>query len=190
MLWRGRAARARQADSTAAGASSGQKPAADPAAGAKAKPARRLRASTPEVVDTDRKPCPSHSKTPAAVEPQNQAKLTLDDMFRRKMSDPNSQDLLAWLKAISQGGSVSCAGKIFNMEPAHRVPTTISLQENFSRKHALLSKALKSVTAVKDSQWHVTRPDERPRSARTISKKRDMVELLLSVRRAGVPIAA
>ena len=190
VLWRGRAARVRQADSRAGGASSGQKPAADLAAGAQAKPPKRLRASTPEVVDADRKPCPSYPKTPDAAAPGILAKRTLDDMFRRKMSDPSTQDLLAWMTAIFQGGSVSCKGKTFNMEPARRVPTTISLDKSFSSKHTVLSKALTAVTADKNSQWRVTRPDDRTRSARTISKKRDMVEWLLSVRRAGVPVAA
>ena len=189
VLWCGRTARARQTASTTGGASSDQKLAAHPAAGAKAKSSKSLRASTPEVVDADRKPCPSQSKTPTEAEPRSQAKQTLDDVFRRKMSDPNTQDLLAWLKAIFNGGSVSCGGKSFDLEPARRVPTTISLDENFSRKHALLSKALTTMTASKDSQWQVARPDKGSRSARSITKKRDLVEWLLSVRRAGGPVA-
>ena len=64
----------------------------------------------------------------------------------------------------------------------------ISLDENFSRKHASLSMALTTMIASRDSQWQVAR-DKGPRSARSITKKCDLVELLLSVRRAGAPVA-
>ena len=187
VLWRGRAARARQTARGGASSSSNQKLAVHPAATA-TRARTMARASTPDVVD--RKPLPEQSKTPTAAEPEHQAQRTLDDMYRRKMCDPNSHDVLAWMNAVFNGGSVACDTKVFNLTPARRVPTTISLDEKFSRKHVKLSRVLTALAAQKDSHWQVTPPNEELRSAKSITKKRDLVEILLNVRRAGVPVAA
>ena len=180
--WRGRAARARHT-ALASGPSTGETKLATRCASSPAVLGqnRGLASSSGGASlpagDAVRGPCPHSCKT---------ATCTLDDMFRQKMADPNSKDLLVWLSAVFNGESVLCDGKAFSFKPSRRIPTTISLDDAFSSKHSALSKALSRLAAETDSRWSVlVKSDEVHRSAQVVAKKRDLVEVLLNVRRAA-----
>jgi hypothetical protein len=107
------------------------------------------------------------------------------------MSDPDSKDLLVWLTAIFRGESVQCKGNIFACKPSRTKATTLSLDDAFVSKHHVLANTLKNLAAETGSQWRIIRSaDEDHRSAVVIAKKRDLVEVLLKVRRAGKPALA
>ena len=67
---------------------------------------------------------------------------SLECMVAQRMLDPDTETLLAWLKAIATGGAVECEGKRVTLRSSLTVAGGIKPGTEFVNKHAALAQAL------------------------------------------------
>ncbi len=116
------------------------------------------------------------------------ARSTLDDLFRRRTTDPSTGDLLTWLQAIAHGGSVRCDTQTHSFRPTLLDSTAVVLEPNFCRKHPRLAEATRAIVNRPGCKWR-----NGPASgavAHRVSTKLDFVEFLLRMRRSDVVASA
>lgn len=125
------------------------------------------------------------------------AEQTLEDLFVRRVTDPATADIVAWLRAIAAGGKVTCRGHTYAFLPAFRLHAQIILATD---KHTSLARDLRSISTAKGSNWQIV--DNSPQGLRasapkqglrasapksgkrfTIAKKRDFIPFLIEMRR-------
>jgi len=170
-LWLNRAQRARAVSGTgqpgALATTTAPKPAVGAADGAAEAVATQLGATTPGP----RRPLIADS---------------LDELFRQRVVDPPTSDLLVWLRAVAHGGSVTTTRETFNFNAALKLRCSVHVADEFSRKHPPLRNALQEIVSLRQCQWRLGSAGGASTPSYRIERKRDFLEFLLRVRRLSV----
>ena len=108
-------------------------------------------------------------------------------MVRQRVTDPDTTALSSWVKAVTQGGLVTCSGKRMALDPGIHSGYQVELSPDFMKKHTSLADAMRTGTAAKNSKgrWAVN-SGKAGKNVHEIDKKRDMVNFLLHARRVAV----
>ena len=136
-------------------------------------------------------PAPRGAPTPAQGQGQVVIHDTLDELYRKRVKDPLTPELLIWLRAVAHGGSVTTTSReTFVFTSVVKTRRVILLGAEFTRKHSQLHTALKEIAASQGSQWRLDKTGGAsssssavPPSTHRIECKRDLVQFLLHARR-------
>ena len=112
---------------------------------------------------------------------------SLESMVRKRVTDPDTKELLSWLKAVSIGGLVACEKKQMLVEPPCKGPVlTINMTSEFKNCHGPVADAI--CTAAKNSKgkWLLDKLSKTAEKVHDISRKRDVVTFLLQARRPAL----
>ena len=123
------------------------------------------------------------SKFAKARRSEIQIEHSLDSMFHKRVTDPDTNSLLAWLRVVSAGGSVQCEQKNIILKSSVAVPMFIRMSPAFEAKHAPIAKALRSVATGKKCKWSLDLPTKAGAVQHSIDRKRDLIDFLLQARR-------
>ena len=108
---------------------------------------------------------------------------SLETMVKQRLI-PDSTVVSSWLKAVAQGGLVTCAGKRMALQPGIHTGCHVQLNPTFVHKHGSLADAMRK--AAKDSKGKWVLDSHKPaKNAHHIAKMRDMVAFLLHARRVA-----
>ena len=97
-------------------------------------------------------------------------------MVTQRMKDPDTETLLAWLKAIATGGAVECEGKRLTLRSSLSVAGSIKLDTEFVNNHGALAEAIRSTASRSKGKWHLAAAAAK--CTHHISRKRDVFVLL------------
>ena len=110
---------------------------------------------------------------------------SLERMVRQRMTDPHTETLLAWLKAIATGGAVECEGKRMTLRSSLTVVCNIKLDTVFVKKNADLARALRSTASNSKGNRRLAADAAKCTFTHLISRKRDVATFLLHCRRVA-----
>ena len=115
-------------------------------------------------------------------------KSSLEDMIRQRIVDPDTTTLLSWLKAVSQGGLVKCAGKQMALDPGTWSNAQVQISKDFATKYPSLSGAIHTAAKNSKGKWGVNSSSaaKTKNPKHLIEKKRDVATFLLHARRVAV----
>ena len=85
-------------------------------------------------------------------------------MVAQRMIDPDTETLLAWLKAIATGGAVECEGKRLTLRSSLSVACSIKLDTEFVNKHGALAEAIRSTASRSKGKWRLAARAKSPES--------------------------
>lgn len=150
---------------------------------AKAKAKAEVKAEAKAQAKAKAKACASTPAAPTAL-----VHDTLDELFRKRVVDPPSSEMIIWLRAVAKGGAVrTVGGDTMRFVTAVKIRQTICLSDDFVRKHVSLHTALRQVVAMDGSKWTLGSSDAARGGAsmpvHKIDRKRDFIEFLLRARR-------
>jgi len=109
-------------------------------------------------------------------------------MVRRRVTDPDTKELLSWLKAISTGGLVTCEKKNMLVEQACKGPVlTINMTSEFKTRHGPVADAICVAAKNSEGKWLLDKLSKTTaEKVHDIARKRDVVSFLLQARRPAL----